>query len=140
MIIEPSTLKTSFAALGGGVALVFGVEPVFIYTLIGLSILDLVTGLIKAKITKKAIKSTPLTDGMLKKVLALLAVMAVAQGVASVDAAYQVSLTFLNMSMVMWFIGVEVKSNLENIQESGVLIPKDLSKKIDKAFNTNFTK
>ena len=140
MIEQSLTIKLLLSSLSGGVLVVFGVEPVFILVLVGLSALDLLTGIIKAKINKKPIHSTPLFNGALKKVLPLLAIMAISGGVVALEAAYGLMLNFINMALVMWFIGVEVKSNLENIQESGVLIPSEISKRIDKAFNTNFSK
>lgn len=102
-----------------------------------LVIIDIFTGVIKAKLTKDPIISQKMTDGFTRKLVPIALVFAFHLVVVAFERTYGIPVSFVPASFAFFYILAELKSIAENLQQAGILLPKGVSEKIDHIFNTN---
>lgn len=121
--------KTCFAVVSSlFVSAVGGADELFCFLMI-LMVSDIVTGIIKAVITKK-MSSTSMRVGLLRKLLVIIAVMICCYGdkVITANIGHPIMLGnkewYIRNICILFFIFEEVISLVENLAEAGLPIPK----------------
>lgn len=128
------------ASCAGIFATIFGIDLLMLYAWGGVIAVDIITGIIKAKLTNQEILTKIAEKGITKKVVPMFLVFSFYLASLAVKFVTQVDLTMLPNSFALLYIILETKSIVENCQEAGIIIPKEISKKFDEIFNTTFTK
>lgn len=128
------SLKGLLGFLTAGIFTVCGIDAQLLIILCVLILLDSITGIIKAHKQKK-----PITSGGLKATVVKIFLYGITLITINLLAILLLRLNIDLTFTVFWLAGflaiVEVKSILENITESGVLLPKWLNDKIRSLFN-----
>lgn len=120
----------------GIIASIFGVDYMILLVWFGLIIIDIVTGIAKAKLIKDPITSTKMTDGFTRKLVPMLFVFGFHWAAVATERAYGFSLSAIPTTFAMFYIVGELKSILENLQQGNILLPDKISERVDQLFNT----
>ena len=128
------------ASCAGIFATIFGIDLLIVIVWFGVVALDIITGIAKAKVNGKEIISSIATAGTIKKLMPMGLVLGFYLASLAIRTVSDVDLTMIPNSFALFYILIEFKSILENCQEAGIIIPKEMSEKIDQVFNTTLTK
>lgn len=135
--MRENVIKTALAVAVGGVSAYFGVLVIPVAILIGVMVIDYVSGMAKAWILR-TISSRIGIVGVIKKVGYLLVVCVagvvdwlVCEGLSSVGISLDISYCF-GLIVTIWLIINELISILENLATIGVPMPKVLTQIIGK--------
>ena len=130
-------IQKCLAVCSGIIAKILGVDFIILLIWFGLVVVDIITGLAKAKLTKDPIVSEKYEAGLTKKVIPMLMVFAFHWATIAIHQAYGFSLGVLPATFAMFYVLGELKSIAENLQQSNILLPPEWAEKIDHMFNTN---
>ena len=131
-------IKAIFVAVFAGFTAVLGTAAIPIYVLVGLGIIDYITGILAAPYRNEKINSYKGIKGITKKVCMLLLV-----GVGLIldwlivyaggNIGFSIGIDFMITALVtVWLISNELISLLENLADIGVKMPKFLMKLVEK--------
>ena len=130
-------IQKCLAVCSGIIAKILGVDFIILLVWFGLVVVDIITGLAKAKLTKDPIISQKLTDGVTRKLVPMIFVFAFHWATIAIHQVYGFSLGVLPATFAMFYVLGELKSIAENLQQANILLPPNWSEKLDHIFNTN---
>ena len=140
-IIENPGSKTIFAFLGAAITYVFELQSGELWVIIGLMvILDIITGLIRARHEKEQLSSKRMFDKMetvaVYGVVIALANTIINTGECTAGLSEEIG-NGLRLVVVFWILSTEFKSIVENLSIAGYKLPKKLEDAFQKIVDRN---